>query len=205
MRRSSWVLMLAVALLAGCSNAAAPTPQIVYVTPEPTAAPTPTAEPTPEPTAEPTPVPTAKPTPEPTAKPTPEPTPEPTAKPTPKPTPVAYNQLSDRTWQLLVKTPDKFTGRAYQHWACIYQFDAATGADSFLGRASNKQLEYWWTDGENAAFTGNENSLAAFVEDDMVLMNVISMGSYSYDTQAGGNTTVPQFEVVKIRRKGSCG
>ena len=181
MRRSSWVLMLAVALLAGCSNAAAPTPQIVYVTPEPTAAPTPTAEPTPEPTAEPTPVPTAK------------------------PTPVAYNQLSDRTWQLLVKAPDKFTGRTYQLWACIYQFDAATGADSFLGQASNKQLEYWWTDGENAAFTGNENSLAAFVEDDVVLMNVTSLGSFSYDTQAGGNTTVPMFMVEKIRRKGSCG
>ena len=37
MRRSYWVLMLAVALLAGCSSAAAPTPQIVYVTPMPTA------------------------------------------------------------------------------------------------------------------------------------------------------------------------
>jgi hypothetical protein len=33
-------------------------------------------------------------------------------------------------------------------------------------------------------------------------MNVAVVGSYSYDTQAGGNTTVPQFQIRKITRKG---
>jgi hypothetical protein len=105
---------------------------------------------------------------------------------------------------LLVKTPDKYTGRAYQVWACIWQFDAATGDDAFLGQASYKKLTYWWTDGQNASFTGDASRLANFVEGDMVVMNVISTGSYSYDTQSGGNTTVPSFSVMKITRKGSC-
>jgi hypothetical protein len=36
--------------------------------------------------------------------------------------------------------------------------------------------------------------------------SVVSLGSYSYDTQIGGNTTVPLFQVVKIKlEKGSCG
>jgi hypothetical protein len=47
--------------------------------------------------------------------------------------------------------------------------------------------------------------LEDFVEDDMVVMNVTSLGSFSYDTQIGGNTTVPLFTVDKITRKGSCG
>ena len=35
-------------------------------------------------------------------------------------------------------------------------------------------------------------------------VNVIVLGSYSYDTQAGGNTTVPSFIIDKITRKGDC-
>ena len=84
------------------------------------------------------------------------------------------------------------------------QFDAATGTDAFLANASNTKQEYWNLYGENASFLGSESKLADFVEGDVVQMKVISPGSYSFDTQAGGNTTVPQFEVRKITHKGSC-
>ena len=137
-------------------------------------------------------------------------TPEPVAAVTPAPTaaptvaPVSYKKLSDRNWKKLVKAPDNFIGRTYQIWACIWQFDAATGEDAFLGNASYKKQEYWNLYGENASFTGDADRLADFVEGDAVVMNVVSAGSYSYDTQAGGNTTVPAFEIVKITRKGSC-
>ena len=134
----------------------------------------------------------------------PEPTAEPTPKPTPKPAKVDYKRLSDRSWAKLVKNPDNNTGKAYEIWGCIFQFDAATGTDAFLAQASNKKQEYWFSDGENAAFVGTDDKLADFVEDDVVQMKVISLGSYSYDTQAGGNTTVPKFEVRKITHKGSC-
>jgi hypothetical protein len=76
------------------------------------------------------------------------------------------------------------------------EFDAATGPDSFRGQGSNKKREYW--------FTGDEAGLADFVSDDVVVMNIVSLGFYWSDTQAGGNTTAPWFQVVKITRKGSC-
>lgn len=137
-----------------------------------------------------------------TVEPTPEPTEQPTAKPTPKP--VSYKSIGDRSWRLLVKAPDDYSGKGFVVWACISQFDAATGEDSFLGQASNQNQDYWWGDGDNAMFTGDASDLNKFVEDDVVEMNVVSRGSFSYDTQIGGNTTVPLFEVDKIRRHGSC-
>jgi hypothetical protein len=154
------------------------------------------------PTASATPEPTPTPTPDPTPTPTPDPTPAPTPDPTPKP--VEYKKLSNRSWQKLVKAPDKYIGRTYQVWACITQFDAATGEDTFRGEASNKKRTYWFLDGDNALFTGSEAQLAEFVQDDVVAMRVTTLGSFSYDTQIGGNTTVPWFSVDRISRKGSC-
>jgi hypothetical protein len=85
------ILGIAIAILSvGCAtqsavSVAAPTPQIIYVTPPP--APTATAFPkTPEPA-------TLAPAPEPTPDPTPEPTPEPTPKPTPQVTAEQENAI----------------------------------------------------------------------------------------------------------------
>jgi hypothetical protein len=184
-------------LLAGCAGGAAPTPIIVYITPEPGASVQPPA----------TPVSLANPaaTPGPTAAPAATPTPRPTPKATPKPTPrLTYGTLSNRAWAKLVKAPDRYAGKGYTLWACIWQFDAATGTDAFLAQASNRKRAYWWTDGENASFVGNAEKLADFVEDDVVVMKVVVVGAYSYDTQSGGNTTVPQFRVVSVSRKGGC-
>jgi hypothetical protein len=112
--------------------------------------------------------------------------------------------LSDRDWALLVKNPDDYIGNAYTVWGCIVQFDAATGPDAFRAQAANRQLEFWFTDGENVYFTGLESDLVEFVEDDVVVMEVLSLGSYSYDTQIGGSTTVPAFFVNSIELRGSC-
>lgn len=119
--------------------------------------------------------------------------------------PSKYAELTSRNWKRLVKSPDRYIGKGYRLWACIFQFDAATGEDGFLANASYRKERYWGLDGENAAFTGDAATLADFVEGDIVLINAVAMGSYSYDTQAGGNTTVPSFHVARIRRqKGSC-
>lgn len=201
MVRSSFVRVVLVALasaaLGGCTSAPAATPIIVYVTPETTAAASATLALTPVVTPAPTPTPTLAPTPAPTPKPTPVPTPVPAPK-------MTYASLTSRAWAKLVKSPDTYTGKGYVVWGCIFQFDAATGQDSFLAQASYRKESYWWSNGENAAFTGNAAKLADFVEDDVVYMKVVSLGSYSYDTQAGGNTTVPKFEIVTISRKGGC-
>lgn len=141
-----------------------------------------------------------------TASPTPAVTPAPTPESTPAPTaaPITYAKLSSRAWSQLVKAPDNYAGKGYLVWACVTQFDAATGTDSFRAQGSYKDQEYWYTDGDNALFSGTTAQLADFVQDDVVYMKVLSLGSFSYDTQIGGNTTVPLFEVVSISRKGSC-
>ena len=203
---STWLAIAACAVvIAGCSGSPAPTPITISVTPAPTALAIATPAPTPlitaAPTAAPTPVPTIAPTPAPTAVPTPNATVAPTPTPTPK---MTYATLSNRAWAKLVKSPDSYTGKGYVVWGCIFQFDAATGAEGFLAQAANRKLSYWFSDGENASFTGDAAKLADFGENDVVSMKVVSEGSYSYDTQAGGNTTVPQFRGVSISRKGSC-
>jgi hypothetical protein len=140
-----------------------------------------------------------------TPDPTPVPTPEPTPQPTPEPTqaPITYAKLTDRAWSKLVKSPDDYIGKGYYVWACITQFDAATGDDTFRADASFKKLEYWF-EGENTLFVGTASQLDDFVTDDVVYMKVVSLGSYSYDTSIGGNLTVPMFEVRSIQHKGSC-
>ncbi len=117
--------------------------------------------------------------------------------------PSKFSEPSKRAWAKIVKAPDNFLGQGLKVWACITQFDAATGEESFLGNASYKKLKYWYQ-GENSMFTGAANRLADFVEGDVVVMNTVGLGSFSYETQIGGNTTVPLFQVVKITRKGSC-
>jgi hypothetical protein len=120
--------------------------------------------------------------------------------------PGSYASLSSRAWAKLVKSPDSYLGNGYKVWACITQFDAATGLDSFRGQASfrKESLYNWYSNASNAFFSGDATQLADFVSDDVVSMSVMSLGSFSYDTQNGGNTTVPLFQVVKIARVGSC-
>jgi hypothetical protein len=178
------------------TTTAGPTPSPVRVAAVEDSSPSATLEParTPNPTRAATPAPT----PEPTSEPTREPTPEPTAKP------VTYNKLTARNWSKVVKDPDAYVGRTYQIWACITQFDAATGSDTFRGQASYAKQSYWYTDGDNALFTGTDDQLGDFVQDDIVQVNVTTLGAFSYDTQIGGNTTAPWFTVDKIIRRGSC-
>lgn len=133
-----------------------------------------------------------------------EPPADPTVAPPPPAKATSYPTPNDRQWAQIVKSPDKYIGKGYHLWACISQFDAATGSDTFRADASNKKREYWSLDGENALFSGDEDRLSAYVEGDMIVANVTTLGSYSYDTQIGGNTTAPLFHVDSIARKGSC-
>jgi hypothetical protein len=158
------------------------------------------ASPTPEPT--PTDIPTAEPTP--TDAPTPEPTAAPTDAPTPTPAPIVFATLTSRNWALVVKSPDTYLGNSYKVWGCISQFDAATGPGTFRAQASYHNETYWYLDGTNTMFNGDATLLADFVTKDAVQMNVISLGSFNYDTTIGGSQTVPMFTVVAITRIGSC-
>jgi hypothetical protein len=146
------------------------------------------------------------PTPSPVPSPTPSPTPRPTASPiaTPAATHEPYTALNARDWALVIKAPDAYIGKPLVVWGCISQFDAATGTDSFRAQASNAKQAYWYSGATNAKFIGEKGLLAPFVKGDVIVMDLVILGSYSYDTQAGGNTTVPYFRIATITNKGSC-
>jgi hypothetical protein len=111
-----------------------------------------------------------------------------------------YAQISAREWKLLVKDPDAYAGETVIVYGVIHQFDAATGTENFLAMTDNSKHSDRYSYTENASFTGSEKRLADFVEGDMFVAKVMVSGSYSYDTQAGGNTTVPEFEIDSIKR-----
>ena len=186
------LLILAAAAMGGGKQ---PTSAISTSGPSQIAQATPTARPTSTPTA------TVATQPPPTEQPTIEPTPEVTPEPV---VPATFAKLTSRQWAQLVKAPDSYVGSGYEVWACITQFDAATGGDSFRGDAANARLTYWSLDGTNAFFLGDSGALAPFVQDDIVFMKVVDLGSYTYDTTIGGSITVPWFEIVAIANKGSC-
>ncbi|MEO3743108.1 hypothetical protein [Plantactinospora sp. B5E13] len=137
----------------------------------------------------------ATPTGTPTATPTPAATPT-TSKPSARPT---YRTLSARQWKLLAKDPDSYVGRTYLVYGVVTQFDAATGDDTFRADVGPKNMADDWDYETNTLLTGTTRQLRNVVDDDEFRANVTVLGSFSYDTQVGGNTTVPLLRIDSIR------
>lgn len=111
--------------------------------------------------------------------------------------------MSSRNLARLVKKPDGATGDVAVLYGEITQFDAATGECAFRANIAHAKMSSTWKYEHNSMFVGGDGisdcpKLEDFVADDEVKIVATSMGSYSYDTQAGGNTTVPKFKVEKI-------
>jgi hypothetical protein len=145
---------------------------------------------------------------EPSDEPSAEPTEEPTesAAPAPAPEKTSYKTLSARQFKLMVKDPDAYIGKTYVVYGEITQFDSATGTDTFRADTGPKKLRisYGYVDyDQNSFLQGTESKLKKLVEGDCFKAKVTVLGSFSYDTQAGGNTTVPLFQVDSISVYGS--
>ena len=52
----------------------------------------------------------------------------------------------------------------------------------------------------NTMFTGDATMLDDFVQGDVFRAQAEVVGSYDYDTQEGGNTTVPELRIVSIKK-----
>ncbi|MGC3993500.1 MAG: hypothetical protein QM779_05135 [Propionicimonas sp.] len=133
-----------------------------------------------------------------------EPSDDPTEEPEPAKT--SYKILSSRGFKLLAKDPDSYIGKTYIIHGEVTQFDSATGTDTFRADTGPKKLRisYGFVDYEqNSILTGDKSKLKKLVEGDCFNAKVTVLGSYSYDTQIGGNTTVPLFEVDSISVYGS--
>jgi hypothetical protein len=127
---------------------------------------------------------------------------------TTKPTPLAaHKNISARQWDLIYKNPDAHVGERIIVYGEIFQFDSATGDDSFLANVDGvRRVEYGIALYEdNTAMMGDASKFADFVEEDMFVARVTVEGSLDYDTQIGGNTTVPLLQVDSIKRTGSSG
>ena len=112
-------------------------------------------------------------------------------------------ELTERDLAMIVKSPDDQAGKTVVIYANITQFDAATGDCIFRANVSHQRMENSWEYDENAIFTGEGGragcaALKEFDDEDQLRITATSLGSISYDTQIGGNTTVPAFRVEKI-------
>jgi hypothetical protein len=115
--------------------------------------------------------------------------------------PTTYKALSKRALAKVLRDPDAYKGKKYLLYAEVTQFDSATGVDAFRADVAHADIrDYgYWIGGDNAIVNAGVADLSDVVQGDVVKMYVEVVGSMSYDTQIGGSTTVPQFEVNIIK------
>ena len=155
-----------------------------------------------------------------TAAPSPEPVVTPTVKPKPAattskpvapkttaaPKPIVYKKLTKREWAKIAKSPDSHAGEAYTVYGVVTQFDSATGDDQFRADVDGVKHapSYGFVDyPTNTLMTNITGDVSELVQDDLFTAKVIVIGSFSYDTQIGGETTVPQLSIISIKVTGS--
>ncbi|MEV4467374.1 hypothetical protein AB0J51_27580 [Micromonospora echinofusca] len=138
-----------------------------------------------------------------TAAPTTAPTsaaPSPTkTPPPPKPKPPSYKTLSERQWKLIAKNPDAYIGNTYVVFGRVTQFDAATGVDTFRADVAHRRMADEYDYETNTLLTGSAADLDNLVEDDIFRAKVTVLSAFNYDTQIGGETTVPLLQVDSIK------
>ncbi|MEU4643966.1 hypothetical protein [Micromonospora sp. NPDC023814] len=119
--------------------------------------------------------------------------------PPPKPKPPSYKTLSERQWKLVAKNPDAYIGKTYVVFGRVTQFDAATGVDTFRANVAHRRMADEYDYETNTLLTGLAADLDNLVEDDIFRANVTVLSAFSYDTQIGGETTVPLLQVDAIK------
>lgn len=117
--------------------------------------------------------------------------------------PPPHRAVDAHGWQVIAKDPDAHKGERIIVYGRVTQFDAATGDDTF--RASVDGVDHpgdAYAFDTNTMLDGNAAALKDVVNDDLFRAEVTVAGSVSYDTQIGGNTTVPVLTVDTIRVTG---
>jgi len=112
-----------------------------------------------------------------------------------------YNALSARDFLKLVKSPDDYTTKRFVVYGQVAQFDSATGSDLFLADtdSTKKYPSYGYVDyNQNTEMAGSDALFKNVVEGDLFVAKIEVVGSDTYDTQIGGSTTVPKFQVDHI-------
>ncbi|WP_420114560.1 hypothetical protein [Pseudactinotalea sp.] len=113
-----------------------------------------------------------------------------------------YEKVDERTLAQIVKAPDDHIGEQIIVCGRITQLDAATGQCMVLASISHEKQSEWYDYEHNSVGVAGDGVsdcpvLDPFVEDDEVKLWITVTGSISYDTQIGGNTTVPSYIIGK--------
>jgi hypothetical protein len=114
------------------------------------------------------------------------------------PAPEPHRQVSSRDWLLIAKSPDAHEGERITVYGQVFQFDAVTGPEGFLARVDGERQRRSYEYDTTVAFSGSAAQLENVVQDDVFRADVTVLGSYSYTTRMGGNTTVPRLQVDAI-------
>lgn len=113
-----------------------------------------------------------------------------------------FKALTADEWALIAKDPDAATGQAVVVFAEVTQFDSATGTETFRANAGATQPTGEYELETNTVFTGDEGALSAVTQGDVLKVYAVVDGSLDYETQIGGETTVPQLSVQQIENVG---
>lgn len=106
--------------------------------------------------------------------------------------PATYEEIDRRAWAQVVRDPDAFVGDKYVIYGYVTQFDSATGIDTFRADTDAVWFEDWYDYDHNTLVTAADSDVIKEVlKGDVVKMHVQVGGSFTYDTQIGGSTTVP--------------
>lgn len=103
----------------------------------------------------------------------------------------------------VIKNPTAYEGQTFVVIAKVLQSDGATGPCIFRAAWDNAVHQYSMEyKGDNGVFIGGNGksdcpTVNDIDKDDVVRVWVKSLGKSNYDTQIGGSTTAPQFQVVK--------
>lgn len=124
-----------------------------------------------------------------------------TPSPAAKPKPTVYGKLTARAWLKIAKDPDAAAGRAVIVHGEVTQFDSATGTNTFRANVDGVRHERAFDYPTNTILSGAGADLRDVVEGDQFTARVRVLGGYTYETQLGGVTTVPELMVDKIERR----
>ncbi|PPG28087.1 PASTA domain-containing protein [Pseudoclavibacter sp. RFBB5] len=114
-----------------------------------------------------------------------------------------FTETDERTFGLVQKSPDAYVGTNMIVYGSVTQFDAATGACVFRANTSHAVQEMSFDYSSNTLMTAGDGEsdcpgVAQVLADDHIKAWVTVAGSFTYDTQIGGSTTVPLFTVHQV-------
>jgi hypothetical protein len=116
--------------------------------------------------------------------------------------PTTYTAISTRDWQLIEKDPDSHYGEKYVIYGYVTQADASTGTEGFRANTGGEQTD-WYNYDINTIVIADSDIVANVVTDDIVQMYVEVLGSYTYETQIGGETTAVSVQANILNALGT--